>query len=289
MEKNIENIIRSKRFIELTDQERELIKEWAASEEEFDQLKHVFIATDVFNTEQEETLNPTIKQRLDVRFKDKYDQRRLVWYNKLWLFLWPEDTTIVRKPLVQLAAIGLITIMVTPFLFQNDTQNRHVASNEKTPQEERLIEEKEAEVQGDLKEDGDQLKANVVDEENEQTQKSPAESLQTRSNDQFSGTKDAEQQNKADKVMDAAPTPDGGWVLNDEVAEAEEPALEEVVVTESMTDRKLSNEMDENQSVYAGSIAMDMDDSEMELSKGYASSAKKVSAEKTLDLISALY
>jgi len=47
--------------------------------------------------------------------------------------------------------------------------------------------------------------------------------------------------------------------------------------------------MDENQSVYAGSIAMDMDDSEMELSKGYASSAKKVSAEKTLDLISALY
>ena len=118
MNEKIENIIKNKSYIELNQQEKDSIKEWAGDEEAFNQLKLMLLSSAQLLENEKEELNPTIKQRLDVRFAEKHNRTRLVWYNSLWTFFWPVDGSFVRKPLIQLAAVGVVVALTVPFLTQ---------------------------------------------------------------------------------------------------------------------------------------------------------------------------
>lgn len=130
MTKEIEDIIMNKKFFELTDEEKNLIHEFAETEIDFEQLKFVFTQLEVVKTAEKPVVNKAVKVNLDVLFDKTFASKRLAWYNKLWLVLWPEDTRFYARPLVQFATVlVLIVSIVTLVPFSEKTQ---LAMNEST-------------------------------------------------------------------------------------------------------------------------------------------------------------
>lgn len=291
MEDNIENIIIAKSYFELDHKERELIKEWASCEDEYNQLKSVFLATDLFKEQQEEELNPTIKQRLDVRFKEKYDRERLVWYNKLWLFLWPENTGVVRKPLLQLAAVGMVVLIVTPFLFQSSPSDQRLAMNEKIPQEEK----------GEVEQESKNDKGVEIDGDESSTTKEPKISSKESLDDlertpvMSSPTESKNLESKLEEIpMMEDELRKSGWELSDEVAESE--SSDKTVPSLDLTTSDQMPKQDKD--MFAGAVMKSDDsfdsedlarDSESESRAADYRASKKVDPEKTIDLLTALY
>lgn len=115
--KNIEDIIRSKKFEELTSSEFELIKDLTTNEEEFIQMKQFLLSVASFS--QTETIQPSVKGNLDAVFNSKFQlphteavyknavPKIIPFYNTLWF---------------RAAAIFIIGIGVaTPLIMKNST------------------------------------------------------------------------------------------------------------------------------------------------------------------------
>lgn len=282
MDQRIENIIREKQFIELNEDELNLLQDWAKTEEEYDQLKMVFSSVDALNEESKEQLNPTIKQRLDVRFKEKYDHRRLVWYNKLWVFLWPEETGLVKKPLIQLAAVGLVVAIVTPFLFLNDPSSQQLAMKEESEIEQPKMNEEVQEKDEVNVRSKDHVKAEEERTSNTESvtrdnSVAPEEELNPQgTNDKI---KDLEMSAPKDEMVDRMAKTDDLY-MTDEVAESEPASSQQENIS---FDQAPAAE----QQVYAGvttesrekSLRSDADKVEI----------KKVDQDQTIGLLTALY
>lgn len=120
MEKELVDIIEDKKFIELTSSERESLKEWCSTEEEFDQLKLVFLEVEQMKRTQVMTPRAETKNSLDAIFAQKHSKIPPVfWYNSFFTVLYPTDKPIQRRPLMQIAAIGLLFLLVYPFVSTN--------------------------------------------------------------------------------------------------------------------------------------------------------------------------
>ena len=120
MEKELVDIIEDKKFIELTSSERESLKEWCSTEEEFDQLKMVFLGVEQMKTAHIMTPRAETKNSLDAIFAQKHSKIPPVfWYNTVFTVLYPTDKPIQRRPLMQIAAIGLLFLLVYPFVSNN--------------------------------------------------------------------------------------------------------------------------------------------------------------------------
>lgn len=141
MERNVEHIIKNYQYFELNEAQKDLISEWAKNSDEFEALQNTLLASEQFVQSEKEDLNPVIKQRLDVRFAEKHDQNRLVWYNKLWIFLWPNESPFYKRPLIQFGAICLIIAITIP-LFPDVNQPK-LAMNDVEMDDKEGIEEKE--------------------------------------------------------------------------------------------------------------------------------------------------
>jgi hypothetical protein len=138
MDQEIVDIVLKKSFFELTDVERKLVFEWCASEEEFDQMKHVFMEIELMKKNQEEaTVHEDKKKSLDNLFNQKYKQQPAFWSNSMVVSLYPIDRPFQRRPLVQIAALAIILLLSYP-LYQNGhnavteprlSQNKHVKKN----------------------------------------------------------------------------------------------------------------------------------------------------------------
>lgn len=113
--KNIEDIIRSKKFEELTSSEFELIKDLTTNEEEFIQMKQFLLS--VATISQTETIQSSVKGNLDAVFNSKFQlphtetvykgavPKIIPFYNTLWF---------------RAAAIFIIGIGVaTPLIIKN--------------------------------------------------------------------------------------------------------------------------------------------------------------------------
>lgn len=294
MEKNIENIIRTKSYLELSEVEREQIKEWASSEEEFNQLKMVLLSVDSLSEKQEEELNPVIKQRLDVRFQEKFNKQRLVWYNKLWLFLWPQETQVVRKPLVHLVAVGLIVALVIPFLFQNDMGKKRLAVNDKSTQEESIQDVKKEEGQDKSSGSRNKQSKKLPNEQKELNEPAPStdSKAEIKSNQKVLRMKDAEENADSDDRIDNVDATQG-WYLSDEAAQAETLSVDEDrLAAEDALERDVNkNNKSADQEVFAGSLTRGAaEKTQLSTNRDQStSSPKKVDTEKTIKLLAALY
>lgn len=124
MEKELVNKIMEKRFIELSTAEREELKDWCSTEEEYDQLTHVFSAVEKMKADQLVQPKPETKRSLDDLFAQKHAKPAPVfWYNSVMVVLYPTDKSFARRPLVQIAAVGLIVLLTVPFLSKNQLNN----------------------------------------------------------------------------------------------------------------------------------------------------------------------
>lgn len=133
MEKELIHKVLNKKFIELSPTEREEMKQWCASEEEFDQLKFVFSNLSKLKENELLTPRPETKRSLDELFAQKHAKKApVVWYNSMLVLLYPKEKPFALRPIIQLAAIALVLLMVYPFLFNEPLKRKDqpLAKNE---------------------------------------------------------------------------------------------------------------------------------------------------------------
>ena len=114
MEKELVDIVLHKSYIELSSDERNQLVEWCSSEEEYDQMKLVFIEVESMKNQQKETVRPETKKSLDALFAEKHKQSPVFWNKPILVTLYPREKSIHRRPLVQIAAVALLLLLAYP-------------------------------------------------------------------------------------------------------------------------------------------------------------------------------
>lgn len=126
------DIVKEKEFIELTAADRAELGELCASEDEYNQIKSMFVGMSAMDWS-----NPTpkaeTKASLDDLFAQTYPKVAPVWYNAPLAVLVPKGKPFYRQPLVQVAAVGLLVLLAYPFVNSTalDTASNQVAALEK--------------------------------------------------------------------------------------------------------------------------------------------------------------
>ncbi len=113
MKKDLIDTIMEKEFHELSAAEREEIQSFCATEEDFNQAREVFLGVEALNFETPMPKAET-KERLDHLFHQTYPKVAPVWYMSIAAVIVPKEKAIFRQPLVQIAAIGLLFLLVYP-------------------------------------------------------------------------------------------------------------------------------------------------------------------------------
>ncbi len=124
-----EKIILTKNFYELSPIEKEVIKEYAQNEKDFNEIKSFLLATQqTFNQEKlktSESLNAAILNELHQPI-----QQKKTWYNALLLFLFPENKSFYQYPAFQIGIASLLLLITFNILNQN-ISNDSLAVNDK--------------------------------------------------------------------------------------------------------------------------------------------------------------
>ncbi len=128
MERDIIEVIKSKSFFELDSSEKIEIKDYCANEDEFNELKHAFLAieSNAFSS-----VKPSLKTKksLDNMFTQKYPQAAPIWYNSLLTMVVRNDKPIFKQPLVQIAAVVVLLFLAIP-IFNSGLKNDKVLISE---------------------------------------------------------------------------------------------------------------------------------------------------------------
>jgi hypothetical protein len=125
MEKELVNTVLEKEFNELSSNERVALNDYCNSEEEFEQLKMVFLSVEALK--KSETLQPRVetKNSLDDIFAQKHGHKpRAIWYNSALVVLYPTEKTFVKRPLVQIAAVALLLLLAYPLVNSTKIQDQ---------------------------------------------------------------------------------------------------------------------------------------------------------------------
>ena len=131
MEKDLVNIIVEKEFIELSSTELAEVNEFCSSEEEYNQMRDVFLEVESITFDTPKPKAET-KKSLDNLFNQTYPKAPVAWYSSILTVVVPKDKPIHRQPILQVAAICLLFIMIIPF-FNTDVavQKNQIAEVEK--------------------------------------------------------------------------------------------------------------------------------------------------------------
>lgn len=125
MEKELVNTVLEKEFNELSSNERVALNDYCSSEEEFEQLKMVFLSVE--SLKKSETVQPRVetKNSLDDIFAQKHGHKpRAIWYNSALVVLYPTEKTFVKRPLVQIAAVALLLLLAYPLVNSTKIQDQ---------------------------------------------------------------------------------------------------------------------------------------------------------------------
>lgn len=116
MEKELVDIVLQKSFIELSKEDRIALSEWCTSEEEYDQMKNVFVEVERMKLNQIASVRPQTKKSLDVLFMEKHQKAPVFWNKSVLTILYPVDKPLHRRPLMQVAALVLLLLLAYPMI-----------------------------------------------------------------------------------------------------------------------------------------------------------------------------
>ena len=141
MEKDLVDIVMEKEYIELSADEKAELEDFCSSESEFYQLKQVFEDVGSIQFDLPSPRKET-KQRLDDLFNDIHPKAAPIWYMSVFSFVVPREKPLYKQPLMQIAAVGLLLLLIFPF-FNNEMtpDNTQIANIEKVEKIEQEIEE----------------------------------------------------------------------------------------------------------------------------------------------------
>lgn len=120
MKKDLIDTIMEKDFHALTDVERKELAAFCSSEDEYNQMKDVFIGVEQMKVAPLQPKAET-KQRLDDLFDSTYPKVAPIWYSSMFAVVVPKGKPVHRQPLAQIAAIALLCLLLVPFWDTNST------------------------------------------------------------------------------------------------------------------------------------------------------------------------
>lgn len=131
MEKELVDIVLQKSFIELSNDERIELSEWCTSEEEYDQLKIVFLEVERMKAKQTASVRPETKKSLDAIFNEKHHKTPVFWNNSVMTLIYPIEKPAHKRPLIQVAAVALLFLFTYPIINNNSVSPaKQLAHNE---------------------------------------------------------------------------------------------------------------------------------------------------------------
>lgn len=133
MDQELVDIVLHKSFVELSANERKDLLEWCSGEEEFNQMKNVFIEVELMKKQQTETARPETKKSLDALFVEKHKRGgSIIWNSSLVTAMYPVEKPFHRRPLVQIVALALLLLLSYPMLQNSKTfsESPQLAKNE---------------------------------------------------------------------------------------------------------------------------------------------------------------
>ncbi len=135
--------ILNKSYSELSAAERETIQEICSSEEEFVQLQQFFASVESYarDTHNNSMPAPETKERLDDLFHQTYQSKGILWYNSMWVSLYPAEKRFDQRPLVRIAAILVVLISIVPLLNKPETKTEMLAKTETVQKEKAAVSE----------------------------------------------------------------------------------------------------------------------------------------------------
>lgn len=117
---DLEQILQ-KSYDSLSAAELEAIQDICQTEDDFNQLKHVFQSIEHYNDDRIEAATPgaEVKSKLDDLFYQTHQRKPMLWYNSIWMTLYPLEKRFDQRPLVRIAAVIILALSVVPLLDQS--------------------------------------------------------------------------------------------------------------------------------------------------------------------------
>lgn len=161
--------ILQKSYDSLSAAELEAIQDICQTEEDFNQLKHVFQSIEQYNYDRIEAASPRteVKSNLDDLFYQTHQRKPMLWYNSIWMTLYPLEKRFDQRPLVRIAAVLILVLSVVPFLDQSvESPQSQLASTQaseaKSPMTDTVIETPAVESITAVEESSPKLASNSV-------------------------------------------------------------------------------------------------------------------------------
>lgn len=179
MEKDIVDIVKEKAFIELSEHERAELKEFCATEDEYNHLKHVFMSVEAMPANDPQPKKET-KESLDHLFHQVHPKSAPVWYSSVLTVVIPREKPIYRQPLLQAAAVALLVLLAVPLFNSNltntsdklaavDTELLEEKDEVKADEIELVVDEIDSEDQPEMKEEEIVTNQELMQERNQQS------------------------------------------------------------------------------------------------------------------------
>lgn len=125
--KTVEEIVMTKAFFELTDQERLQVKDFAENQEDYDKLKTLLSSTNHFFSENKVVASEGMRDHIMEKLYPPTAES-IRWYQSVWLFLFPPNKSFFQYPAFQL--VGVLVVFIGIFsLWQNPIKKDELAQN----------------------------------------------------------------------------------------------------------------------------------------------------------------
>lgn len=194
---DLEQILQ-KSYDSLSATELETIQDICQTAEDFNQLKHVFQSIEQYNDDRIETATPRaeVKSKLDDLFFQTHQRKPMLWYNSIWMTLYPLEKRFHQRPFVRIAAVIILALSVVPLLDQSlESPQPQLASTQaresNNPTSDTVIETQAIESVTTVKESSPKLASNSVVKSISSVGESAVNPISWDENKSFSESEDA--------------------------------------------------------------------------------------------------
>ena len=140
-----EDIVKQKKYFELTPNERDLVKECASNEEEYDNLKYLLSESGQYFDSRKVEASSAMREHIMEKLYPPITSS-VKWYQSVWLFLFPPQKSFYQYPAFQLVGVllvfvGIFTLYQSPFKTVDLAQNHSVQDLKEVKQPITIVED----------------------------------------------------------------------------------------------------------------------------------------------------
>lgn len=141
------DLILQKDFSELTENEKNDLRELCEDEASFYALKSMLLGVDSFSLKQiqETQLKDETKESLDILFNQTYQNKGILWYNSVFALVYDESKSWQNQGWLKIAAMVLLVLAIYPFIPNSSEKSQLLTAELSKPKQEETKNEKKKE------------------------------------------------------------------------------------------------------------------------------------------------